>query len=497
MIGSFSLLQFIIVTPLLGALACLCGLPARRTATVSAVVTLGFAVASAIIYACGPKDGFQLVNRVPLIPSHDVHYVVGVDGLGIVMVLLSAVVLLCAVCSSHSPKKGPGGFYACLLFIATGAIGAFSSLDMIVMYAFHELALIPTFLLIGIWGTGNNSLAAWRATIYLGAGSFVLLLGLIGLYLNLPPDSRTFDLSELLATQNPQMLIPAEHQGWLFLLLLVGFGSLVSLFPLHSWAPQAYACAPAPVAMLHAGVLKKFGLFGLIRIALPLLPEGLQQHTNLLLSLVAGNIAFIGLVTVSQKTLDLTLGYSSVMHMGYIFLGLAAGSALGLGGAMLLMVAHGLSIAFLFSLSGQIRKRTGTLRYSDLGGMGSVLPRLMFAFGIATFASIGLPGLANFPGELLVLFAAFGAGDDFSDPFRVLTIIAAFGVVLSAVYMLRAFRALFMGPQPALPKSTSDLQGAARFGAALLAGLLIVLGLWPRLILDLVQPTVETALALR
>ncbi len=497
MIGGFSLLHLVIAAPVLGALACLCGLPARRTAGVAALLTLGFAVAVAFFYASGSQDGFQLVNSVPLLPSHNIQYKVGVDGLGVVMILLSAVVLLCAVWSSVSPGNHPGGFYACLLFIAAGAIGAFASLDIIVMYAFHELALIPTFLLIGIWGTGNKSIAAWRATIYLGAGSFVLLLGLIGLYLNLPPAQRTFDLSVLLATQSPGTLIPAEHQGWLFLVLLAGFGSLVSLFPLHSWAPQAYASAPAPAAMLHAGVLKKFGLFGSIRIALPLLPEGLEQHTHLLLVLLAANIAFIGLVTISQKSLDFTLGYSSVMHMGYIFLGLAAGSAPGLGGAILLMAAHGLSIALLFALSGQIRERAGTLRYSDLGGMASVVPKLSFAFGLATFASVGLPGLANFPGELLVFFAAFGAGSTLGDPFRIVTVIALFGVVISAVYMLRAYRALFMGPDPAISKSTRDLTGSARLGAVVLAALLLVLGFWPRLILDLVQPAIDTALALR
>src|SRR5205085_2257231 len=192
-------------------------------------------------------------------------------------------------------------FYACLLLISGGAIGAFASLDLFFFYAFHELALIPTFLLIGIWGSGNRSAAAWKITIYLGLGSFVLLIGLIMLYQAFPAGTRTFDMRAFkpLAAQ-----ISPEAQRNIFLVLLVGFGSLISLFPFHSWAPEAYASAPAPAAMLHAGVLKKFGLYGLLRLALPLLPAGLEYWTPLLIVLLLGNIIYIGLATLGQRRLD-------------------------------------------------------------------------------------------------------------------------------------------------------------------------------------------------
>src|SRR4029077_6282183 len=192
----------------------------------------------------------------------------------------------------------------------------------------------------------------------------------------------------------------------IYLLLLIGFGVLISLFPFHSWAPEAYASAPSPAAMLHAGVLKKFGLYGLLRLAVPLLPDGAHYWTQLLVILLLGNIIYIGLVTIAQKQLDWMLGYSSVMHMGYIFLGIASGNVLGITGAAALIFAHGLSIALLFAIAGQIQNRPGTLLFDDLGGLGKVMPFAGLAFGFATFAAIGLPGLANFASEIMIFFGA-------------------------------------------------------------------------------------------
>src|SRR5262249_30188336 len=305
-----------------------------------------------------------------------------------------------------SIEKSESLFYANLLFVAAGAIGAFSSLDLFFFYAFHELALIPTFLLIGIWGSGNRFAAAWKVTIYLGLGSFVLLLGLILLYRSVPTTLRTFDLRAL-QTIAANGGIEAHAQNQIFLLLLIGFGVLISLFPFHTWAPEAYASAPAPAAMLHAGVLKKFGLYGLLRIALPLLPDGAQYWRTLLVVLLLGNIIYVGLVTIAQKRLDWMLGYSSVMHIGYILLGIALAKLIGLNGAAVLMFAHGLSIALLFAISGEIRRRTGTLAFSELGGLAKVMPFAGFAFGVAASAAIGLPGFANFAGEVMIFFGAF------------------------------------------------------------------------------------------
>src|SRR5206468_294449 len=219
----------------------------------------------------------------------------------LIMVLLATIVTVAAVWFAGKIENYESAFYACLLFISAGAIGAFASIDLFFFYAFHELALIPTFLLIGIWGSGNRVAAAWKITVYLALGSFVLLIGLLLLYEALPPGARTFDIRELKAAAAH---IPPNTQHTIFLLLLVGFGTLISLFPFHTWAPEAYASAPAPAAMLHAGVLKKFGLYGLLRIALPLLPDGARHWSGLLLVLLLANIIYIGLVTIAQRRLD-------------------------------------------------------------------------------------------------------------------------------------------------------------------------------------------------
>src|ERR1019366_6885103 len=227
------------------------------------------------------------------------------------------------------------------------------------------------------------------------------------LYQSVPVASRSFDIRTL---QEAAGQIAPEAQRHIYLLLLIGFGILVSLFPFHTWAPEAYASAPAPAAMLHAGVLKKFGLYGLLRLALPLVPAGVSYWTSLLVILLLCNIIYIGLVTIAQKKLDWMLGYSSVMHMGYIFLGIASANLLGVTGAAILMFAHGLSIALLFAIAGEVRKRTNTMVLSDLGGLAKVMPLAGLAFGFGAFAAIGLPGFANFAAEVMIFFGAFRNG---------------------------------------------------------------------------------------
>jgi NADH-quinone oxidoreductase subunit M len=243
-------------------------------------------------------------------------------------------------------------------------------------------------------------------------------------------------------------------------------------------------------------VLKKFGLYGLLRVALPLLPDAARHWTHLLLILLIGNIIYTGLAAISQKRLDMMLGYSSVMHMGYIFLGIATLNTLGLNGAALLMFAHGLSIAALFAISGQLRKRTETLVFEDLGGLAKPMPFLSFAFGLAAFASIGLPGFANFASELLVFFGAFGShlgGAPHWIGFRTATVLALWGVVISAVYMLRAYRAVFMGEVPGRWTTLPDLAFSLRWPISLLIAVLLFAGCFPRVFLAFVAPSVKAA----
>jgi len=402
------MLLFLVLCPIIAAILIIAGAPARLTALVAAISNL-FVTLILLSRFDQVAAGFQFVRSIVVSADWRIHFAFGVDGLSLLMLLLATSVSVAAVWFADKIENYERAFYACLLFISAGAIGAFASIDLFFFYAFHELALIPTFLLIGIWGTGNRNAAAWKITIYLTLGSFVLLIGLILLYQSVPATARTFDIRELQAaiTANP---IAAPAQRHIYLLLLIGFGVLISLFPFHSWAPEAYASAPAPAAMLHAGVLKKFGLYGLLRLAIPMLPGGAHYWMYLLVILLLGNIIYIGLVTIAQKQLDWMLGYSSVMHMGYIFLGIASANILGTIGAAALMFAHGLSIALLFAIAGQIRNRTGTLLFDDLGGLAKVMPFAGLAFGFATFAAIGLPGLANFASEIMIFFGAIRNG---------------------------------------------------------------------------------------
>jgi NADH-quinone oxidoreductase subunit M len=485
------MLLFIVFTPLLAASLILLGMPARITALVGSGLTLLATLAAFISYDSA-QPGFQFITSFPISAEWRLQFLLGADGLSLIMLLLAAIVTFCAVWFTPKIERAEHGFYACLLLIAAGAIGAFASLDLFFFYAFHELALIPTFLLIGIWGSGNRVAAAWKITIYLALGSFVLLLGLILLYRSVPAAARSFDLRAL---QNIAATggINAAAQSHIFLLLLIGFGVLISLFPFHTWAPEAYASAPTPVAMLHAGVLKKFGLYGLLRVALPLLPDGALHWTWLLLVLLVGNIIYVGLVTIAQKRLDWMLGYSSVMHMGYIFLGIASGNLIGVNGAALLMFAHGLSIALLFALSGEIRRRTGTLALAELGGLARAMPFAGLAFGLGAFAAIGLPGFANFAAEVMVFFGAFThhASLEKFHSFQIATVLALWGVVISAVYMLRAYRAVFMGVLPDRWKNLPDLAASLRVPIVLLIAGLLLFGVVPQIALRMLRPAFE------
>jgi NADH-quinone oxidoreductase subunit M len=476
------LLILLIVMPLLASLLIMLGANPRVAALTSSVVSLGISILLFICYDMH-AGGWQFLSEWKIVPKLGINLTLGADGLTLTMLLLATLVTLSAVWIAPKVEKNEGVYYICLLFISAGVIGAFCSLDVLFLYAFHELALIPTFIMIGVWGSGDRQAAAWKATIYLGLGSFILLIGLIALYVSIPAADRSFDLRQLDQLAASGAFHPSSL---IYLILLIGFGSLVSLFPFHSWAAPSYACAPAPTAMMHAGVLKKFGLYGLIRIALPLFPEAMHQFNGLLLLLIIGNILYIGYVTVAQKRLDWTIGYSSVMHMGYIFLGLASFNIIGVGGAMILMFAHGLSVASAFALCGEVRRRTGTLDYSELGGLTKSVPTLALLFGFATMASVGLPGFANFAGEVLVFFGATSYGPAMIIP----VIVGVWGVVISAIYMLRAYRAVFWGPMNPRWDSLTDITASARWSVIILLAPLMVAGFYPQLILRMVETAI-------
>lgn len=466
----------LILIPLLAAVAILLGAPAKKTALGASLVNILAAALPLASWQYRSWDtGFQVLENPNINLSLGLY-----DGMSVVMLILSLLVTLAAVYSGKCPEGREKLWFSSTLIIAAGAIGAFLATDVFFFYAFHELALIPTFLMIGILGSGDRKAAAWKITIYLAFGSIVLLAGLLLAMGHLD----SFAFSDLEA-------IPAEHQNTVALLLIIGFGTLVSLFPLHSWAAPAYASAPAPVSMLHAGVLKKFGLYGILRVGMVVAPEGMAHWIPWLCVLLLGNIIWVGLVTLNQKRLDLMLGNSSVMHMGYIFLAIAALAANGENeiaqpAAVLLMFAHGISIALLFALSSIVEQNTGTSEISQLGGLAKKAPTLAFLFGLAGMASIGLPGLANFAGEVMVFFAGFAdwSPKDGMGWIQITTIIALWGVVLSAVYMLRAYRSVFQGPLVKNTSDANDISCCDRIPAYILAATLLVVGVYPQILLQ-------------
>ena len=477
------MLPILVFLPIAAFIAILLRAPARLTAIAASVANLALGVWAAATWRCTCWN-FSL----PVLEKPALHLAFGMpDGMSAVMILLSVIVTLAAVLTTKAPAGSERLHYGSSLLISAGALGAFASTDLFFFYAFHELALIPTFIMIGLFGRGDRREAAWKITIYLGVGSIVLLAGLLWL----SSLTGTLDMNKMIAAAGT--IDPAAQKG-IAALLLIGFGTLVSLFPFHSWAAPAYASAPAPVAMLHAGVLKKFGLYGLLRLAIPLLPDGLQAWLTPLLVLLLGNILWVGLVTISQKRLDGLLGNSSVMHMGYIFLAIAAliampSNPLAKPAAVLLMFAHGISIALLFGLADRIERSTGSLDFTDLGGLAKPAPALAFLFGIGAMASIGLPGLANFAGEVLVFLSTFQNynGTAGLSPVQITCILAIWGVVISAVYMLRAYRRVFHGPTVKATESAADLTIADRIPALLLILSLLAVGLYPNLLLNLLK----------
>src|SRR5688572_14586066 len=318
--------------------------------------------------------GYQFETVASWVKDLKINYHVGVDGLNVGLLFMGAIVAFAATCVSWEIKTSEKGFYILLLLMIGGIFGAFASLDLFFFYFFHELALVPTFIMIGLWGRGpNRNYATFNLTLYLSLGALIALIGLIALYLQMPVNERTFSIPRITEYfQSQPMTLAAQH--WIFPLLMFGFGILVALWPFHTWAPLGYSAAPTATAMLHAGVLKKFGLYGLIRVALPIMPEGAKHWLFVLGILCLGNIIHSGWVAMRQRDLNLLIGNSSVAHMGFVFLGIASFNLIGVTGAVLVMVAHGFLAALSFGLSGYIHNQTGTVRVYEFRVLCDHLP---------------------------------------------------------------------------------------------------------------------------
>ena len=486
-----SLLTHILGWPLLAALV-LAFVPrnfrflTRLVALAATFISAVLAVVMFVKFDTVAATDFQFVQILPWVKSLGISYHVGVDGLNVGLVLMGALVSFAACCCAWEIKEREKEFYILLLVMTGGILGAFASLDVFFLYFFHELALVPAFIMIGVWGRGEEKdYATFKITLYLSLGALLALIGLIALYLQMPDGKRTFDLVAMTAHFRAQGM-DGSAQQIIFPLLLFGFGILVSLWPFHTWAPLAYGAAPTATAMLHAGVLKKFGLYGLIRIALPMMPEGAAMWMNCLALLCLGNILYCGLVAMKQKDLNLLIGNSSVAHMGFVFLGIASLNVLGITGAVLVMIAHGLLAALSFALSGYLYQQTKTLEMEKLGGLLRQMPFFGAALVMAAMAGCGLPGFANFAGEALIFFGAW-------TEFRVVTVIAAWGaLVIGAVYMLRAVRSVLHGPLPQEWHVAKDVTTPwRRLPFALLLGALLLFGFFPALLTRKIEPVVK------
>lgn len=459
-------------------------------ATQRGIASLGFGwpLLAALWLCCqfepSLAGGYNFELRMPTgLESVGIYLHLGLNGISLPLFFLAGVVGFAAgAYAIHSKAERPHLYLALLLFMLGGLMGTFASIDIFFFYFFHEFALIPTFIMIGIWGGVGKRGAAIEMTIYLTLGALLSLLGLIALYVQSGADSFSLiALREYLVAQP----IADTVQNNIFALLLFGFGILVSLFPFHSWAPKGYATAPTGAAMLHAGVLKKFGLYGLLQIAAPLLPAGAAHWFPWIVWLALGNIIIIGLITMAQKDLKMMLGYSSVMHMGYAFLGIATFSVVGVGGALLMMIAHGLSVALLFMLSTCIYHRSQTFDMSAMGGLATKAPVLSAFFVAATMASIGLPGFGNFWGEFTIFIALAE-----TETTKWIVAPAALGIIISAIYGLRAVANIFYGKPTAgfaerlCGDAIVDLNWNERIPALVLIVTLVLVGIFPRVFSD-------------
>ncbi len=405
----------------------------------------------------------------------------GVDGMGLAMVLLTSLIIFAGVMVSYTIQSRVKEYYICLLALVTGVFGVFASLDLFFYYFFYELAVIPMFLLIGIWGSTTKTVDQYYATmklvLLLSAGAVMALIGLIAVY----GDAGTFDMVRI-----EEHGFSSGFQMLWFPVIFLGFAALVPMWPLHSWSPAGHASAPAAVSMLHAGVLMKLGAFGILRIACLYFPEAAAVYLPYVGILCCFNIVYGGLVAVSQRDMKLIIGYSSSSHMGYVLLGVASASLIGIEGAVFLMFAHGVMTALTFALIGWFYDQTHTRMLDDLGGMMKVMPFCGTLFIIASMASAGLPGFANFVSELMVIIGAWSSRDILW--YGIPAVFAVWGLVITGVYLLRAVKDAWFGDLPERWKNLRDQRTLAEKAPYLiLTGVLLLFGFWPQPMLDVVH----------
>ncbi|HET6498198.1 MAG TPA: NADH-quinone oxidoreductase subunit M [Coriobacteriia bacterium] len=481
------LLTTIVFLPLVGAVVTAL-LPRQHTAwprmaaLVVSLVNLGLVTWLAVRFDV--DGGLQFVERAQWIPQADIQYLLGVDGISLPLLFLSALLLPISVLASWKISDRPGFYFTMLLLLAVGMNGVFVALDFVLFYIFWELVLVPMYFLIAVWGGPRREYAAIKFFLYTLFGSVFMLVGIVALYLH--PAGGTFDMTALVGAG-----FPAGFQWWVFAAFFLGFAVKVPVFPFHTWLPDAHVEAPTAGSVLLAGILLKMGTYGLVRVSLPILPEASVAWAWFVALLGVVSIIYGAAVAFAQPDLKKLVAYSSVSHMGFVMLGIASGTPEGLNGALATMFAHGVITGMLFLLVGMVYERTHTRLADEISGLSKQAPVAAGMLAFASFASLGLPGLAGFVGEFLSLVGAWRS--ELVPPAFV--IVAAVGVLLAAVYMLWMVQRTVLGtPSPAV-SGISDLN---RLETAILVPLVVitvVMGVYWSSILRYVDPAVTALLA--
>ncbi|MBI3299516.1 MAG: NADH-quinone oxidoreductase subunit M [Elusimicrobia bacterium] len=481
--GILSLTTFI---PLLGALIVLL-IPKGQVKLIrgAAVLTTLAALAASLcaLNAFDPgtiaMDGLpmQFMEKYDWIPTFNIHYQMGADGLSLPLIVLTTFLCFLAAVYSTSITERVKEFFFWYLLLEVGMLGVFCALDMFLFYMFWELTLVPMYFLIGVWGGPKKEFAAIKFFLFTLFGSVFMLLGILALYFQSNP--HTFDMLELMKATGG---FSREFQIIVFMAFYLGLAVKVPAFPFHTWLPLAHVEAPTPVSVILAGILLKMGVYGLLRISYSILPAGYEWFLPYLIVIAFINIVYGALCAMAQTDMKKMVAYSSVNHMGYCLLGMAAVSSTGFNGAVLQMINHGIITAALFFLVGVIYDRAHTRDITAFGGLGARVPVYAGLMAMTCFASLGLPGLAGFISEFLCFLGAFPA-------WKLYTVLSVSGILVTAAFFLRMLQKVFLGPFNEKWKDLPDMNLRELVAVAPLAGLMLLFGIWPRLVLDIMNPT--------
>jgi len=442
-------------------------------------------------------EGYQFTQELLWIKvgSFEVYYRLGVDGLSLPLVWLTTLLLFIAIPASETVPRSSKAYYALLLMLEVGILGVFMSLDYFLFYVFWEVMLLPMYFLIGIWGGPQREYAAIKFFLYTFAGSVLMLLAVVAMYLQ----AGTFSIPEMMAFGNSggwsggPALLGMSFTTWVFWFLFISFAIKIPSFPFHTWLPDAHVQAPTPISMILAGILLKLGGYGLIRGCFPILPGALQEFAFALGVLGVISIVYGAYVALGQSDFKKMVAYSSVSHMGFVMLGMAALTEWGMNGAALQMFNHGTSSAACFLLVGVIYDRAHHRDLNAFGGLAQPMPRYWALSTIGFFASLGLPGMAGFVSEAVTLVGSFQSADP---RFRILVLISCVGVVMTAAYILWALQRVFLGPLNEKYKDYKDINAREVFTLAPLLFLCIFLGIFPFFLLDWMDTSVVEMMTL-